>query len=88
MSDEISCMMKPNTPTAIKPMKQIFKDSLSSSKSGFLDSFSTFPIERTESGIFITAHLLYLSKREKAKVQFNFIGRKPLDFKIASRHGL
>jgi len=88
MSDEIICIMKPNTPTAIKPMKQIFRDSLSSSKSGFLDSFSTFPIERKESGIFITAHLLYLSKREKAKVQFNFIGRKHIDFNIVSRRGL
>lgn len=61
-------MMKPNTPTAIKPIKQIFRDSLSSSESGLLDSLSTFPIARRNPDASITVHLLYLSKREKAKV--------------------
>jgi len=71
MSDEINCIMKPKTPTAIRPKKQIFRDSLSSSKSGFLESFSTFPIERRDSEtVILLICSFYVSKREKVKVQF------------------
>jgi hypothetical protein len=71
MRVEMSCIMKPNTPTPIMPKKQILSDSLNSSMSGFLESFRTFAIERRESERVIWYHLPISIRAKGRKIRFN-----------------